>query len=183
MAVFFSGYASNLLAGNSELRDRLLSCSRIEDDARRLDCVDQLIESISTPVVDESIAAQAVDESIATQAVVESEKSQGPQESLAEESSINESGDDELGQKYLRKPQEAKPQTSLDYTLISVYKDRKNRWIFKFDNGQVWQQVEPRYLPRLENFPIRVGISEGVFGSHDLRAENYGKPVKVRRLE
>jgi hypothetical protein len=67
--------------------------------------------------------------------------------------------------------------------LIAVYKDDKKRWIFEFDNGQVWRQTEARYLPKVENFPVRVSISKSVFGSHDLRAEEFGKAVKVKRLK
>ena len=67
--------------------------------------------------------------------------------------------------------------------LIAVYQDNKERWNFKFDNGEVWQQIETRYLPKLENFPVQVDISEGVFGSHNLRAEDFGKVVKVKRLK
>jgi len=78
--------------------------------------------------------------------------------------------------------QELVTQRSPSYDLIAAYKDNDERWIFEFDNGEVWQQTEPRYLPTLENLPVRVTISEGVFGSHDLRAENYGRPVKIKRL-
>jgi hypothetical protein len=67
--------------------------------------------------------------------------------------------------------------------LIAVYQDNKERWNFEFDNGEVWQQIEPRYLPKLESFPVQVDISEGVFGSYDLRAEGFGKVVKVMRLK
>ena len=37
--------------------------------------------------------------------------------------------------------------------------------------------------PKLENFPVEVDISEGVFGIYDLRVEDFGKVVKVRRLK
>jgi len=67
--------------------------------------------------------------------------------------------------------------------LIAVYKDDKKRWIFEFDNGQVWRQTEARHLPKVESFPVRVSISKSVFGSHDLRAEEFGKAVKVKRLK
>jgi len=40
----------------------------------------------------------------------------------------------------------------------------------------------PGYLPKQKDLPIQVDISNGVFGSHDLRAENFGKPVKVKRI-
>jgi hypothetical protein len=164
MAVFLAGYASKSLAGSSELRELLLACSKIENNEKRLDCVDTLIRSI------------------ANQAIVETMEPQNPQEPIPEKTSISDSSDSELGKKYLPETQEITTQTSLRYNLIAVYKDHKKRWIFEFDNGQVWQQVEPRYLPKLKDLPVRVDISEGVFGSHDLRAEEFAAPVKVKRI-
>ncbi len=64
----------------------------------------------------------------------------------------------------------------------TYYKDNKKRWVFEFENGQVWRQTEPGYLPKQKDLPIQVDISNGVFGSHDLRAENFGKPIKVKRI-
>ena len=59
----------------------------------------------------------------------------------------------------------------------------RHRPRIQVENGEVWQQTEPRYLPKLEDFPVQVDISEGVFGSYDLRAEDFGKVVKVKRLK
>lgn len=157
MAVLLAGNASISLASESELEELLLRCSNVENDAKRLDCFDELMPSN---------AGQP-----------------STQEPIAEKSSVKDSNGDELGQKYLEKPLESKPKTSRSYNLIAVYQDNKERWNFEFENGEVWQQIEPRYLPKLENFPVQVDISEGVFGSHDLRAENFGKVVKVKRFK
>ena len=152
MAVFLVGDVSISLASESELEELLSSCSKVENDTKRLACFDELMPSNAG-------------------------------QPIAEKSSVKDSNGDELGQKYLEKPQESKPKTSRSYNLIAVYQDNKERWNFKFDNGEVWQQIEPRYLPKLENFPVQVDISEGVFGSHNLRAEDFGKVVKVKRLK
>ena len=95
----------------------------------------------------------------------------------------NDSSGHELGQEYFREPDEPVAPTSASYNLIAVYKDDKKRWILEFDNGQVWRQTEARYLPKVENFPVRGSISKSVFGSHDLRAEEFGQAVKVKRLK
>jgi len=165
MAVLLVGNASISLASERELEELLLRCSKVENDAKRLACFDELVPSNAGQPTAENIELQ------------------GTQEPIAEKSSDKDSKGDELGQKYLEKPQESKPKTSRSYNLIAVYQDNKERWNFKFDNGEVWQQIEPRYLPKLENFPVQVDISEGVFGSHNLRAEDFGKVVKVKRLK
>ena len=165
MAVFLPGYTSNSLASDGELRDLLLSCSNFENDTKRLECVDKIIRSITS------------------QTVVESIQPQSHQEPLIENLSIEDSSGNELAQSNLQEPQEVTTQTSLGYELTAVFKDSKNRWNFEFENGEVWQQIEPGYLPKPKNLPVRVDISDGVFGSHDLRAENFGKPVKVKRIK
>ena len=165
MAVFLTGYTSNSLASDRELRDLLLSCSNFDNDTERLECVDKIIRSITS------------------QTVVETIQPQNHKEPLIENSSIVDSSGNDLAQNNLREPQEVTTQASLKYKLIAVYKDSKNRWNFEFENGEVWQQIEPGYLPKPKNLPVRVDISDGVFGSHDLRAENFGKPVKVRRIK
>ena len=165
MAVFLTGYTSNSLASDRELRDLLISCSNFEYDTERLECVDKIIRSLTS------------------QTVVETIQPQGPQAPIVKNSPINDSSKKELVQNNLREPQEVVTRTSLSYELTAVYKDSKNRWNFEFENGEVWQQIEPGYLPKPKNLPVRVDISDGVFGSHDLRAENFGKPVKVRRIK
>jgi len=165
MAVFLTGYTSIALASDNALRDSLLICAKIENNAERLDCVDKLIRSITSQPVVESI-----------------EQHKSIEEPIFENLSTNDSGENELAQNHLRPPQESTAQTSVSYELIAVYKDNKNRWNFEFDNGEVWRQTESRYLRELENLPVSVEISEGVFGSHDLRADDFGKAVKVKRL-
>jgi hypothetical protein len=63
-----------------------------------------------------------------------------------EKSSVKDSNGDELGQKYLENPQESKLKTSRSYDLIAVYQDNKERWTFKFDNGEVWQSGQSKAI-------------------------------------
>ena len=112
------------------------------------------------------------------QLVVESTNHPRPRSPVTEKPSGDDSLDEELGQKYLRK---SRTPLSPTFTMIAAFKDYKKRWNFEFDNGQVWRQLEPRYLPRLD-LPVQVKISKGVLGSYDLRAVRFGKPVKVKRL-
>jgi hypothetical protein len=119
MAVLLVGNASISLASESELEELLLRCSNVENDAKRLDCFDELMPSN------------------AGQPIVETVELQGAQEPIAEKSSVKDSNGDELGQKYLEKPLESKPKTSRSYNLIAVYQDNRERWNFEFENGEV----------------------------------------------
>ena len=162
MAVVLVGYPVDSFADNNELRDLLLDCSAIEKNTQRLVCVDKIIRSLAEQQIVLPTGVQSIDLQ------------------TAEKTPVIEFSDNELGQKYLRKSQARA--TSTSYYLIAAYKDHQKRWNFEFDNGQVWQQLEPRYLSKPKHLPVKVSISEGVFGSHNLRAESFANPVKVRRL-
>ncbi len=169
-AVLLLGYSSNAVADNSgnAVADNtgavasLRKCVGIEDNAKRLACYDQLAGSISRQQADGS---------------VESQSNQQPEQVEA----FHDSGT-EIGQKYLRKPQDSTKPTSVEFDLIAAYKDRKKRWVFEFENGQIWQQLEAGYLPKPKHLPTDATLSKGVFGTHNLRVGYIGKTVKVKRL-
>ena len=87
-----------------------------------------------------------------------------------------------LGQKYLPKPKATQSNKAYHYSLIAVERDKKKRWVFSFENGQIWRQVEPRFFSKPRSIPARVDISTGVFGSFNLRVEGRDGTVKVKRL-
>ena len=91
----------------------------------------------------------------------------------------------QIGEEHLVRPEteeKANEDEVFHATVTEVTRGRNRILYFHFENGQVWQQIEPRYLPRIKNLPVQVSISKGVFGSHDLRTESFGKSVKVKRL-
>ncbi len=165
MVVFFLSGPPDSLAGGNSLVAGLSACSQFESDAQRLDCFDKFTRSLTNPAGDVSEEPQVV------------------LEPTTAKSTIPESGEDSFGEKYLPKSRESEPHTAVNYQLLATYKDHKKRWNFEFDNGQTWQQIEPRYLPTPDELPLQVSISKGVFGSHGLRAEYLGKTVKVRRVQ
>ena len=86
-----------------------------------------------------------------------------------------------LGEKYIQKKNSATKNEHV-FNMLKAYKNRKKNWVFELDNGQHWQQNEARYLPSPKVFPIKVTISEGMFGAYNLRAEYLNKTVKVKRI-
>jgi len=87
-----------------------------------------------------------------------------------------------LGEKYLKKPTVSRESKVANHDLLRMTQDKKDRWVFEFGDGQVWRQIEARRLPMPIALPVSAYLSSGVFGSFDLRLEDYSRTVKVKRL-
>lgn len=163
VALFFAGSLPSM-AGDTSLKAEVIVCANIETDIERLKCFDNVTRDIQGRASGNVVVPPVRQKSATTKILMSA-------------------GEAELGQKYLLKSQQPATPTTFNFQLLAAYKDSKKRWNFEFDNGQVWQQVEPRYLPRPKELPLPVTISKGVFGSHNLRVEYIGKAVKIRRLK
>ncbi len=90
--------------------------------------------------------------------------------------------DDSLGKKYLTKDDSHESDRESSMQLVQAYKSKQELWVFEFENGQAWQQIEARYLSVPKDLPAAVIISQGVFDSYDLRIGETGRTIKVKRL-
>jgi|GEM_PF-4408866 len=88
----------------------------------------------------------------------------------------------QMGQKYLRDITKQVNQR-IAVNLTKAKKDVHQRWMYYFDNGQVWQQQEARYMSRIKQFPVSAVIEEGILGSHNLTFDGSSKVFKVRRIQ
>jgi len=88
----------------------------------------------------------------------------------------------QMGQKYLRDITKQVNQR-IAVNLTKAKKDVHQRWMYYFDNGQVWQQQEARYMSRIKQFPVSAEIEEGILGSHNLTFDGSSKVFKVRRIQ
>jgi len=140
--------------GNA-LEANLVECREIIIDAQRLRCLDNAIADLQT-------AELSINE--------KSENHQKQTNTLPP-----------LGEKYIQKKNSATKNEHV-FDMVKAYKNRKKHWIFELENGQRWQQNEARYLPSPKVFPVKVTISEGMFGAYNLRAEYLNKSVKVKRI-
>lgn len=203
-AIFVMALCSLPAFSQDLLREQLVACKAIDDDAARLICLDSVLLGLDPG---EALPAPAEPPSVALPAnspdqIGDSEGMHRPVSAQAEKAPVavpivtatrsnataaveETTGADKLGKKYL--PREPEPDLQLEesvyqFQLLNAYRDRKDRWTFEFENGQVWRQTEARYLPRPGALPSAVTISEGVFGSYDLRADYISKSVKVKRI-
>jgi len=87
-----------------------------------------------------------------------------------------------MGHKYLRDTTKQVNQR-IAVNLTKAKKDVHQRWMYYFDNGQVWQQQEARYMSRIKQFPVSAEIEEGILGSHNLTFDGSSKVFKVRRIQ
>ena len=87
----------------------------------------------------------------------------------------------QLGEKYIPNKVEEK-HNRYKFTLIKTQKDSRDRWLFFFENGQVWRQLEPRYMKRIKNYPVTVYITEEIFGTYKLQQADSMKKIKVQRV-
>ena len=88
---------------------------------------------------------------------------------------------DEFGREYLEDDEEESD--TLTATVNEVTIDRTNRLVFRFANGQVWRQLEPRRFqyPRREAFDVV--ISRGVLGDYQLRVGGEGRMTRIKRVK
>jgi hypothetical protein len=137
-------------------------CSEIIDDMARLRCYDNNADKF------EEISGRAT--SIAALPA------------NTEAPATNLQTDDSLGEKYLPEDDSHESDRESSLQLVQAYKSKRELWVFEFENGQAWQQIEARYLSVPKDLPAAVIISEGVLGSYDLRIGESGRTIKVKRL-
>lgn len=163
-------------ANDQALGRALLVCAEDADDALRLRCVDRLIASLRVefaPNVNLSPPAERPAMAIAVEAPVAEAAIEVPNTQEVEPASTATA-----------KPQPADPPVRVAETqLVSAYQDRKKRWYFELDNGEVWRQTEARTLPGISDLPVVVTVSRGVFGSHNLRSDAFSGSIKVKRFK
>lgn len=68
-------------------------------------------------------------------------------------------------------------------TVSDVSRGTGGHLYFHLDNGHIWRQVEPRYLPHPKDGPFNIVISRGMMGEYRLRVEGKGRLVRIRRVQ
>jgi hypothetical protein len=137
-------------------------CSEIIDDMARLRCYDNNANKFEA------------NSGRATSIAALPAKTEAP--------ATNLQTDDSLGKKYLTKDDSHESDREISLQLAQAYKSKQELWVFEFENGQAWQQIEARYLSVPKELPAAVFISQGVFDSYDLRIGETGRTIKVKRL-
>ncbi len=130
-------------ASNGEIVEQLMSCARIQQDADRLTCYEQLGESV---LGDDT---QASTETSATPAQVDVIPAEGALP-------------DSLGGGDFSDKAGIKVETNRG-RVSSCKKASDRKWFYIFDNGQVWKQVDSRKR-HYKNCDFFVTVSKDSFG-------------------
>ena len=174
-------------SGQNVSREDLARCSAMSSDAAKLACFESLAELDAAeppatppptePALSESKASPAPP---APAAAAVDDASAAPATTLA--APAPEDRADDFGREYLEDENEEEADT-LTATVDEVTIDRTKRLVFRFANGQVWRQLEPRRFqyPRREAF--EVVISRGVLGDYQLRVGGEGRMTRIKRVK
>lgn len=166
MAVVFGLPVSALAANENGLEESLRSCARHVDDGLRLACVDELIATVTGDSASAPEKAEDADDVSASRPAI----SNPPSDNVTVDGSTEEGSS------------ESHADDTLTYNVTRTYQDKRKRWYFEMENGEIWLQTEARFIPAIRQFPAQVRISKGVFGSHDLRSDHFSGSIKVKKF-
>ena len=170
VAIAFGLHTAVTVAAEPRIEDSLKRCATYVDDSSRLTCFDKLTAVVSRePVASTVTVAGGRTSDTPGIAAIPLTKTESGRHNVDERPEPE------------RDDVDARADDSTTYNLIGMYQDRRKRWYFELGNGQVWRQTEAAFWPAVEQFPVRVSISKGIFGSRDLRAESFTGSVKVKR--
>ncbi|WDI33201.1 hypothetical protein PUV54_08325 [Hyphococcus flavus] len=150
------------------LSSNLLECRSIADDARRLACFDQAVVGLSDVTAD----AQSKPESNISVAEALSPEEKFGREDLPEtKEQIQERREKELRQ--------------LTAKVAEIAENRRGKYVFILENGQVWRQLSSDtnklLLPNDEE--VSVEIKRRFLGAHSLSLVDDNRSVRVERIK
>ena len=180
--------AANAAAQTVSQQD-LEACATIERAAERLDCFEALAARGN--------ALSAVDAQPAIEERGQSERAEPEQEVTADPDRsagtlsvqppdadldrLANAGVEQLSD--TRREEVRQEQSDISAEVTDVSEGPRGNLYFHLENGQIWRQIEARYVPLPANAPFSVEISQGILGEYRLRVEGEGRLVRVRRVQ
>ncbi len=167
--------AANAAAQTASQRE-LEACAAIERAIERLDCFETLTARGATPAP------------VDVEPERESEVEPGQAAEALPERTSDPSRDrlENVGAEQLphnRREERSRERGDIGVTVTEVSEGPRGNLLFHLENGQVWRQIEARYVPLPANAPFPVQISRGLFGEYRLRVEGEGRLVRIRRVQ
>lgn len=170
--MFLPDQAGAQESGTSSVKD-IGNCVQIQSDKDRLACYDKAAGRLTQAVASGAIV-------VIDKATVQDAKKEGFGLNLPTLSGIGKIFKSD-GAKDLP---DDKDQIQVEIKSIVPVGYKKNR--FYLENGQVWDQVQSsnyRAPKRKDDAPYFVVISKAPLGSFNLRINNKGKKIKVKRVK
>ena len=172
-----------VLAQQSTLEILFRACAEIDHDRQRLACYDQVLRPIKLGAPAQSPSAAETWE--ATQPVVPAELP--PTSSVVEETSVvkeapavNEAPvvEDTFGLENKR----SKDKAVRTIFVTELKKNTRNKYLFKTEDGQVWQQTDERSV-HYDRAPFSAVIRTASLGSFYLKPSSSSVSIKVKRIK
>jgi len=165
----------------------ILKCQAMQDDASRLVCYDSL-NSPTTPATEQSATDPAPAEPPAVilppAATAPAKEVDSPAEvsPIAGEAAVAEPAalSDEIGKESLRSDAK-KEKPIVRGHVISCREDATGRYLFYFDNGQIWQQKDNTVI-RWKECAFEVTIFKDFFG-YKMIPDGEKKRVRISRVK
>lgn len=161
-----------LSADSTDVVDELKQCARITQQESRIDCY----ESLGRRVLGSEASEQGA-------AVVEPATPDAkPQVSAAAVAAVPsdkpEMNDQIGGYKFEEKPSDH-PDNAIHARVVLCQRDRDKAWHFKFENGQVWKQVDRTTL-NFQGCDFPVTILKDGFG-YKMKIEGSERQIRISR--
>lgn len=148
----------------------LTKCASIADASERLHCFDELTQQngdVSDQQPIEPIPIEPIN-------VTDSEPS-------TSSTSVEEFGAEQL--KSRSDQSRDAEETRITAIVTHVSKGVRGNLYFHLENGQVWRQIEARYVPYPRNQRFNIELTQGMMGDYRVRVEGNGRMIRVRRVE
>ena len=166
-------------AGSASLEQQLRQCSAIEEPQQRLTCYDALgrqLPAASGSAVEQEVSGEL--DAAATRSGAEPVAA--PAADTAATASTRKPPDENFGGYRYQDPEEDPDEMAMVTRVVDCEKERgSGSWYFRFENDQVWKQVDRRTLNFQGcDFPVKV-LSDG-FG-YVMRIEGREGKIRVSR--
>ena len=169
--------------------DALAACQLVEDSEERLVCYDRILKpQEAPPPAPVAAEPEAAPEPTAAPAPApapepEPEPEPEPMVEVAAEESVAANGtrdlDDEVGKESVSNEQ--RDTLSARGRLANCQRGRSGKYVFWFDNGQIWRQ-KGNVTPNWKECNFEVTVSKDVFGYTMVR-DGDSKKIRIERVE
>lgn len=199
--LYFVSVPSSLLAAQEDAAS-ISGCQAIEDDSARLACYDGMATTTAPPAADAPAAKKEpspADPPLAEPAAAPAAAAPAPEAAVRpDEPGVAAASDetaaaaaasaggavvlsDEIGRETVRGRNSDEDDVSVRGRLVDCQSGRSGRYVFYFQNGQVWRQKDNKRLS-WKDCQFEVTISKDFFGYRMLR-DNDDRTVRIERVQ
>lgn len=179
------------VAAETSIEEDLNRCGKLEDQAARLSCYDEIVDrkpesEPPTPAVAEEATEAEPPAPVVVETDAEAERASGQTATAnAEDVAASQSENDErlatLGEEQIGERKSESEKLELTARVVGCKKDDFRRYYFYFENGQVWKQKSERRLTYKE-CDFNITITRDFFG-YKMLPEGETRRIRIARVK